>query len=295
MRRLVTVLGGSAFVGERVATRPELADLVLFEPAVPLPEDACRRDDGRPLAAPRAPASMTEAEPRVAAMRRAKVRVTVQVALADLAGQLDTRQATLVLSSLADAALEVATRTALGLSAREPVRGLAILAMGKLGGSEIGYGSDLDVIFLFDPGSDPDPVATYSRLAREVLRLLCTPHHDGPGYELDARLRPSGNQGLLVVSLDAFRRYHAGEMAEDDWRHPRLGPRRSCRDMGAAGAASCPLRCRRSRPRRRGYRDRWYARRTSAPARRRAWRLTCTTSGSACNVSSRARRRTGAT
>ena len=99
----------------------------------------------------------------VGALRRAKARMTVEVALADLAGEIGTREATLTLSALADATLEQATRFALG--AAGAVRGLAVIAVGKLGGNEIGYGSDLDVLFVFDPDAAPQA----SRSAR-VLR-----------------------------------------------------------------------------------------------------------------------------
>jgi glutamate-ammonia-ligase adenylyltransferase len=83
--------------------------------------------------------------------------------------------------------------------------------MGKLGGREIGYGSDLDVLFLYDPrealpGSDAS--AWFARSARRIIQLISVSAAAGPGYELDTRLRPSGNQGLLVTSLDAFARYH---------------------------------------------------------------------------------------
>ena len=210
VRRLITVLGGSAFVGEAVAARPELADSVLFEHAAPTADDA-RREAMASLATPLDPEE-DFTEQRVAALRRAKRRITTQVALADLTGEISVRRASMTLSALADASLEVATRFALDSPQR--VRGLAVIAMGKLGGREIGYGSDLDVIFLFDPTGE-DPVARFSRAARRIIQLIGMPHVEGPGYELDARLRPSGSQGLLVVSLEAFARYH--ELAEGEY------------------------------------------------------------------------------
>jgi glutamate-ammonia-ligase adenylyltransferase len=145
----------------------------------------------------------------VGALRRSKARVTVEVALADLAGEIGTREATSTLAALADATLEHATRFALG--AAGGVRGLAVIAMGKLGGNEIGYGSDLDVIFVFDPDVLPqgiDAHAHFARHAQRIIRLLSAAHPEGPGYELDTRLRPSGSHGLLVTSLEAFARYH---------------------------------------------------------------------------------------
>ncbi len=145
----------------------------------------------------------------VGALRQAKARIMMEVGLAELAGELPTRDATLVLAALADATLEHATRRALaekGLSG-----GLSVVAMGKLGGCEIGYGSDLDIFFVFETKNDDEE--RYVRAAQRVLRIVSTPHGDGPGYELDTRLRPSGSHGLLVVSLEAFARYHG--LAED--------------------------------------------------------------------------------
>ena len=247
LRRLVEALGSSAFIGDAVAGNPELGDFVLFARGAPTREVIRRSID----------AALTDTaldedpeEALVGALRRAKARVTIEVGLADLGGEMDTRQTTLALSELADATLEATTRFALGLppgepssladgAALEPVRGLAVIAMGKLGGREIGYGSDLDVFFLFDParasgdveGRDPD--AYYARCARRIIRLITVSHSAGAGYELDTRLRPSGNQGLLVTSIDAFARYHGvRRQAHDGGAPSKPGPA-----LGAPGAA----------------------------------------------------------
>jgi glutamate-ammonia-ligase adenylyltransferase len=88
---------------------------------------------------------------------------------------------------------------------------LSVIAVGKLGGQDIGYASDLDVLFIFDPGAGPperDAAEHCVRLAQRVIRFLSEPNPAGPGYELDTRLRPSGASGLLVTSLASFARYH---------------------------------------------------------------------------------------
>lgn len=207
VRRLVGVLGASAFVGDAIATNPELGDLILFTYTVPTPESA--RDE---ILLAHGDEREDPEESLVGALRRAKARVTLQVALADLAGDIDVRDATVVLSALADASLEAATRFALGVGPNESARGLTVVAMGKLGGREIGYGSDLDVIFVYEPQYAPpgkDAAAYFTRVARTIIRVITSPHGAGSGYELDTRLRPSGNQGLLVTSVDAFAKYHA--------------------------------------------------------------------------------------
>jgi [glutamine synthetase] adenylyltransferase / [glutamine synthetase]-adenylyl-L-tyrosine phosphorylase len=222
-RRLCTVLGASAFIGEALVTRPELFDRLLFGRGAPEPATARGEVDDEIA---RLPADC-DVDDFVGALRRAKGNVTMEVGLADLAGEIGTRAATQALSALADANVEHALRFAMrerGLGDK----GLAVIAMGKLGGCEIGYGSDLDVFFVYEP-PDPDDeegLARYVRTAQRVIRLLDSPHGDGPGYELDTRLRPSGNQGLLVVSLEAFTQYHATKA--EDWERQALLRARVC-------------------------------------------------------------------
>lgn len=213
LRRMIEALGSSAFIGDAVVGNPELADFVLFARGAPTPEVIRHSIE---TALEDAPPDEDPEEALVGALRRAKARVTIEVGLADLGGEMDTRATTLALSELADASLEAATRFALGTPAGAPVRGLCVIAMGKLGGREIGYGSDLDVFFLFDParaepgspGAGPDADTYFARRARRIVRMITISHGAGPGYELDTRLRPSGSQGLLVTSIDGFARYH---------------------------------------------------------------------------------------
>jgi glutamate-ammonia-ligase adenylyltransferase len=90
--------------------------------------------------------------------------------------------------------------------------------MGKLASRELTYGSDLDLIFLFEFKTDADEVdanglpeaqAYFVRLTQRLISALQTPTTSGSCYEIDTRLRPSGNQGMLVTSLGSFERYHA--------------------------------------------------------------------------------------
>jgi glutamate-ammonia-ligase adenylyltransferase len=222
LRRLVGLFGASAFLGEALVYRPELVDSVLFNKVVPTVENTRRDVD---LEIREAVAESSDPEAFAFALRHAKARVMMEVGLAELAGELRTRDAMLVLSALADATLEHATRRA--LSERGLEGGLAVIAMGKLGGREIGYGSDLDIFFVYDaPGREEELAERYVRAAQRVLSLVSMPHGAGPGYELDTRLRPSGSHGLLVVSLDAFARYHGlnrDGAAIDDPADPRVG------------------------------------------------------------------------
>ena len=209
--RLVTVFGASAFVGDIIAARPDLADVVLFSEGTVSVLEARRIVDQEIESFEQqiAPDSdiHEQREGFVGALRRAKRRVTVEVAVADLAGELDTREVTRVLSALADRVLESAVRYEMGGASL----GLAVIALGKFGAGGIGYGSDLDVLFIYDAAAAPEgsyPPDYFSRVAQRIIRLISELHPAGPGYELDTRLRPSGSQGLLVTSLASFARYH---------------------------------------------------------------------------------------
>lgn len=239
LRKLVGLLGASAFLGEALVFHPELVESVLFTKGVPNPELA-RSGLAEELLESASQAASTDIDPEdafVGGLRRAKSRVMMEVGLAELSGELSTREAAFVLSSIAEATLEAATARA--LSEKGLDRGLSVVSMGKLGGREIGYGSDLDIFFVYNaPKGDDDQIAEkYVRAAQRVLRLVSTPHGDGPGYELDTRLRPSGSQGLLVVSLEAFARYHGlAESGESlpvppegrDWERQALLRARPC-------------------------------------------------------------------
>lgn len=231
VKKLVGLFGASAFLGESLVYHPELVESVLFAKGVPTPALARRTVDEEVAEAERAIDDAVEdpEEALVRALRRAKARITMEVGLAELSGEIRTREATKVLSELADATLEHATRRA--LADRGLDGGLSVIAMGKLGGREIGYGSDLDIFFVYD--RDEEHGEKYIRAAQRVLRLVSMPHGAGPGYELDTRLRPSGSQGLLVVSLDSFKRYHDTE--GQDWERQALVKARPCagdRELG---------------------------------------------------------------
>lgn len=214
LARLLWVVGASAFVSDAIVSRPELVDVVLFgRDGVPEPRRVVRAEVGRAEAGP-GDDPHEQRDQFVQALRRAKRRVMVEVAVADLAGVLSTRDATRLLSELADETVAAALRYEMG---GEP-KGLAVIAVGKLGGREIGYGSDLDVLFVYDAAAAPadkDPGEYFVRVAQRIIRLISEAHPAGPGYELDTRLRPSGSHGMLVTSLSSFARYHGAALSAD--------------------------------------------------------------------------------
>ena len=231
VRALCSLLGASAFLGEAVIGHPDLVDRVVYARGVPTPDVAHAQVAEEVGALSRDEAD--EVDAFVGALRRTKRRVTFEVGLADLSGELGTREVAQVLAALADATLDHACRFAMRERGLEPSQGLALIAMGKLGGREIGYGSDLDLLFVYEAADDDAP-ERFARIAQRVLRLVGAPHGEGTGYELDTRLRPSGSNGLLVVSLEAFARYQ-GERAEA-WEHQALVKARACAGDPQLGA-----------------------------------------------------------
>jgi [glutamine synthetase] adenylyltransferase / [glutamine synthetase]-adenylyl-L-tyrosine phosphorylase len=247
LRRMTNLFGASSFLGEVIVGHPELSDEILFRRGLPGVGDAERAVDEEVLALSKEEAK--EPNAFVGALRRAKRRVLLEVGFADLSEELGTRECTQILSALADATIDRATQFAMQERGAEGER-LAVIAMGKLGGREIGYGSDLDIVFVYDEpeGAMIDGGEHHARTAQRVLRLLGTPHGEGPGYELDTRLRPSGNHGLLVVSLDAFARYHGLHSDCDevtvqgrDWERQSLVKARPCGGNAQLGDAFVAL------------------------------------------------------
>lgn len=144
----------------------------------------------------------------------------------DLTGQLSVEHLSDHLSALADTILEETLRQTWKRAHRhltEPR--FAILGYGKLGGKELGYASDLDLVFIHDD-PDPDSQLIYSRLAQRITTWLDS--HTGAGqlFEIDTRLRPNGAAGLIVVSLEAFEQYQRREAWV--WEHQALTRARFC-------------------------------------------------------------------
>lgn len=161
-------------------------------------------------------------------LRQFKQAQVLRVAAADITGKLPLMIVSDQLTWIAEAILEETTENAWQtMTAKSGVpqylvdgvkydASIAIVGYGKLGGIELGYGSDLDIVFLHDScgeqqltnGAKPlESPVFFARLAQKIINSLSTFTHDGRLYETDTRLRPSGASGLLVTSAEAFRQY----------------------------------------------------------------------------------------
>ena len=140
------------------------------------------------------------------------------------------------LSDLADCLLDIAVSAAWrGVKTKHRDAPLfCVVAYGKLGGKELGYGSDLDIIFLYDD-THTDAAEQYGRLAQRLNSWLTTYTSAGMLYDTDLRLRPDGASGLLVSSVAAFAEYQAGHAWL--WEHQALTRARFCAGDAQVGAA----------------------------------------------------------
>lgn len=224
---LVRLCAASPWIAESLINRPALLDELLDRASLyTVPERDVLRSELRQQLA-RLP--MEDLEGHMEALRYFKASQVLRVAASELAGRLPLMQVSDKLSFIAEACLEEILHLAWAqLIARygEPQRegpglGFAIVAYGKLGGIELSYASDLDLVFVFDAtsgaatdGSRPvDNIVFYTRLGQRIIHILEARTGLGKLYEVDMRLRPSGASGLLVSSFDAYQRYQR----EDAW------------------------------------------------------------------------------
>ena len=153
----------------------------------------------------------------------------------DVEGLITVEQVADDLSALADALIDSTLRWAWGRVKnrhRESPR-LAVIAYGKLGGKELGYGSDLDVVFLYDDSDEADADRAqdvYGAFVRKLITWLTLRTPAGQLFDIDTALRPNGNSGLLVTSIASFERYQQGRGSNTawTWEHQALTRARFC-------------------------------------------------------------------
>jgi [glutamine synthetase] adenylyltransferase / [glutamine synthetase]-adenylyl-L-tyrosine phosphorylase len=176
-------------------------------------------------------------------LRRAHHAEVFRTLVRDVEGRLTVEQVADDLSALADAVLECTLRWAWSqLKQRHrDVPQFAIVAYGKLGGKELGYGSDLDVVFVFDDRDEPDAdraFEVYSLFVRRFITWLTVRTASGELFDIDTALRPNGNSGLLVTSIASFEQYQRGRGSNTawTWEHQALTRARCCAGPPALAA-----------------------------------------------------------
>ena len=158
-------------------------------------------------------------------LRRAHHAEVFRTLARDVEGRLTVEQVADDLSSLAEAVLRVTTRwcwSRLNRKHRDNPQ-FAIIAYGKLGGKELGYGSDLDIVFVYED-ADERAGEVYASLVRKLINWLTVKTGEGDLYEIDTDLRPNGNSGLLVTTFDAYANYQQqrGSNTAWTWEHQAM-------------------------------------------------------------------------
>jgi glutamate-ammonia-ligase adenylyltransferase len=244
-RRLIGLFGASGTLASALVGHPEDVDLLMTSAAPTLAEIASSHDrvmhalDADP-----------DPEPLVSELRRIKRAMTLRIGLAYVGGEIDLGDAADRLSEVAEGQVRVSlaasTRWAEARWGRPSERdALVVCAMGKLGGRELGFGGDLDLVFLYGADGETEPTPSgrtttcsdlFARIAQRTMLLLRQRDAEGSGYETDTRLRPSGSKGTLVVSLAAFDAYHARGAAA--WERQALLRARPIAGDASVGAAA---------------------------------------------------------
>lgn len=237
LRRLLTLCAASPWIAEQITRFPLLLDELLNEGRL-----------FKPPLAPELAAELRERltripeddlEQQMEALRHFKLAHRLRVAASEIAGSLPLMKVSDYLTWLAEAILEQVLALAWRQTVAKygtPLRtdgtlcdpGFIIVGYGKVGGIELGHGSDLDLVFIHDgdpqaetDGAKPiDGAQFFTRLGQRIIHLLTAQTNSGQLYEVDMRLRPSGASGLLVSSLGAFARYQENEAWT--WEHQAL-------------------------------------------------------------------------
>ncbi|QXU52143.1 bifunctional [glutamine synthetase] adenylyltransferase/[glutamine synthetase]-adenylyl-L-tyrosine phosphorylase [Rhodococcus sp. LW-XY12] len=209
--RLMTVLGSSAYVADLLVKSPEVIRLYADASTGPRLLEANPPEVARALVA----SSSRYSDPAraIAAARSLRRAELARVASADILGMLDVPQVCRALSTVwagvLEAALDAVIRGSEQSRGPAPAR-IAVIGMGRLGGGELGYGSDADVLFVCDPlpdADETDAVKWATSIAEQVRRLLGAPSTDPP-LEVDLDLRPEGRSGPIVRTFASYRAYY---------------------------------------------------------------------------------------
>jgi glutamate-ammonia-ligase adenylyltransferase len=235
--RLLTLVAGSSWLARQIAEQPLLLDELLDARVFDTPPS--REELATLLARATQDVADGDAEAMLDAIRVFQRTAIFRIAVADRLGSLPLMKVSDRLTDTAELVLDYSLRAAWReLAAKHgtprcgpPPRaaGFAVVGYGKLAGLELGYGSDLDLVFLHDSrgekqetdGVPPlDNERFFSRLVQRLIHFLSFQTSSGRLYEVDTRLRPSGRSGLLVTSLEGFRHYQTQDAWV--WEHQAL-------------------------------------------------------------------------
>ena len=255
--QLLKLAAASPWLSDYIARTPALLDQLLDPRALYAPPERAAMEVD--LAGRLAHLAPEDPEAFMNTLRRFQKEMTLRVAAADLVEALPLVQVSDRLTWLAEVLLQAAlaqTMADMAVEYGQPNRsdgtpaGLGVIAYGKLGGIEMGYGSDLDLVFLHDaddPQADTvggarqlDVATWFARCAQRLISVLSAQTAAGRVYEVDLQLRPSGNSGLVVTSFRGFDTYQRSQAWT--WEHQALTRARFLCGPSALAAAFAETR-----------------------------------------------------
>lgn len=241
-RQLLGMIGQARWAADYLTRHPVVLDELLDGQALEPTDYACwERDVRASLAAMRLRDGEPDIERQMDLLREAHHAQVFRLLAQDLGGRLTVERLSDHLSELADRVLAIVLDRA-WQQVRQRHRetpAFAIVAYGRLGGKELGYASDLDLVFLYDD-DDPQAQPAYAQLGQRLSGWLSTRTAAGLLFEIDLRLRPNGAAGLLVSSLSAFNTYQRESAWV--WEHQALTRARFAAGDAALGARFETLR-----------------------------------------------------
>lgn len=223
LSQLVKLCAASPWIARQLSRHPLLLDELLDPRSLYAPSRGDELCDELTMLL--AHIDEDDLERQMEILRQFKQATTLRVAAADVMGALPLMEVSNHLTEIAEVivarVLALVTRQLAakgGIYAQASAeQGFIVIAYGKMGGFELGYGSDLDLVFMHDSDTE---TALYPRLGQRIIHMFSTLTPAGILYEVDVRLRPSGASGLLVTSLDAFTEYQHTEAWT--WEHQAL-------------------------------------------------------------------------
>ncbi|BBN80490.1 glutamate-ammonia-ligase adenylyltransferase [Pseudoalteromonas sp. A25] len=235
LKQLLFLTSHSQWIAEHIAKYPILLDELLDPAALykPLPLNAYKLEIRQYFLR----IEQHDLEQQMEALRQFKQAHQLRIAAADATNVLSIMQVSDHLTALAEAIIEqsvnlawqqMTERYGAPQGSHEDEKGFAVIAYGKTGGWELGYDSDLDLVFVHNRDGDSDtqgdkPISSrqfYLKLAQRLMHLFNTRTASGILYELDTRLRPEGNSGLLAINLESYYQYQLQQAWT--WEHQAI-------------------------------------------------------------------------
>jgi [glutamine synthetase] adenylyltransferase / [glutamine synthetase]-adenylyl-L-tyrosine phosphorylase len=213
-RVVLSLFGNSVFLSKRLIQQPDLLDTLLDPTSLTRPKSPAELHQGLDSLLSRA----ARYDERLDAVRRFKRAEEFRIGLREIAGEADILATMRDLSRLADVYLEAMLHivwkewaNSLGLSANPEGQGFLIIGLGKLGGLELDFASDLDLLFVNEDPSEAALVPhqfAYNKLAEKLMQAIGGMSRYGTVFRVDLGLRPEGNKGPLVLSVGSLREYY---------------------------------------------------------------------------------------